>query len=203
MVFSRILKPFIQQCGDFLHGKIAIINNCGGAGGFENIGVVFLMLFGGIWIWHQKRIAVKQTYFGDAAGSGATQHRIASGIKYADVINVLYSACDAVLCRAGASSIAEISLFDRYSFLVPYPYASEQHQKDNANILEAAGAATVIDNSDFTVEKITALLDEWLENPAEYHERATNCRYIARPASTQELLRLINECLVYGTRVSY
>ncbi|MBN2640601.1 MAG: UDP-N-acetylglucosamine--N-acetylmuramyl-(pentapeptide) pyrophosphoryl-undecaprenol N-acetylglucosamine transferase [Victivallales bacterium] len=132
----------------------------------------------------------------------------ASGIKHlvlggVDYIGVLYSACDAVICRAGASSIAEISLFDRYSFLVPYPYASEQHQKDNAAILEAAGAATVIDNSDFTVENTTALLDEWLENPTEYHERATNCRYIARPASTQELLRLINECLVYGTRVSY
>ncbi len=124
-------------------------------------------------------------------------------LETVDYIGVLYSACDAVVCRSGASSIAEISLFNRYSFLIPYPYAAEGHQDDNAAVLEATGAATVIPNGDFSTDRAVELLKDWLEHPKEYRDSAENCRYIARPEATSELLKLINECLVYGTRVSY
>jgi UDP-N-acetylglucosamine--N-acetylmuramyl-(pentapeptide) pyrophosphoryl-undecaprenol N-acetylglucosamine transferase len=57
------------------------------------------------------------------------------------------AACDLVLSRAGASSIAEIAALAVPSVLVPYPYATENHQYTNAHFLADAGAAVICDDS--------------------------------------------------------
>lgn len=133
-----------------------------------------------------------------AAYDGAAFANLA--LEEVEYIGALYSACDAIFCRAGASSIAEISLFNRYSFLVPYPFAAEQHQDDNANVLHATGAATVIRQQDFDCDHARVMLEHWLEHRGEYAANAENCHYIARPEASGDLLRLIDECLLYGNR---
>ncbi|MBE9529499.1 MAG: UDP-N-acetylglucosamine--N-acetylmuramyl-(pentapeptide) pyrophosphoryl-undecaprenol N-acetylglucosamine transferase, partial [Proteobacteria bacterium] len=55
-----------------------------------------------------------------------------------------YGAADLVICRAGATSIAEITAFGLASILVPYPFASDNHQEVNGRCLEEAGAAVMI-----------------------------------------------------------
>ena len=124
-------------------------------------------------------------------------------IAEADFMGVLYSACDVIICRAGASSIAEISLFQKYAFLIPYPYAADHHQDDNAAVLEATGAAMVIGNECFTREKALEILRSWLSRQEEFRQLAQNCSYIARPEATQDLIRLILDYAVYGCKVSY
>jgi len=124
-------------------------------------------------------------------------------IAEADFMGLLYSACDVIICRAGASSIAEISLFDKYSFLIPYPYAADHHQDDNAAVLEATGAAMVIANECFTREKALEILYSWLGRRDEFRQLAQNCSYIARPEATEDLVRLIQDYVIYGYKVSY
>jgi UDP-N-acetylglucosamine--N-acetylmuramyl-(pentapeptide) pyrophosphoryl-undecaprenol N-acetylglucosamine transferase len=48
-----------------------------------------------------------------------------------------------VICRAGASTLAEVTAFGRASILIPYPYAAANHQVHNAQALEERGAAVV------------------------------------------------------------
>jgi UDP-N-acetylglucosamine--N-acetylmuramyl-(pentapeptide) pyrophosphoryl-undecaprenol N-acetylglucosamine transferase len=55
-----------------------------------------------------------------------------------------YAAADIVVCRAGASSLAEISKLGKPAILVPYPHAAANHQEANARAYESAGAAIVI-----------------------------------------------------------
>jgi len=116
-------------------------------------------------------------------------------------MDVLYSACDLICCRAGASSIAEIALFGRYSVLVPYPFAAELHQDDNAAVMHAADAAAVVDNKDFTAEWIKEFFTDWLVHRAEYDKRADNCAMVARPDATGDLLRLIESELLRRSAV--
>lgn len=114
-------------------------------------------------------------------------------IPYMDVV---YSASDLIICRSGASSIAEITLFNKYSVLAPYPFAAEKHQDDNAAVMAAAGASTVIKSDEFSAVRIRDFLSEWVDHQGEYAEKAKNCAYVARPEATVDLLRLIEENLV-------
>jgi|GEM_PF-238604 len=111
-------------------------------------------------------------------------------------MDVLYTACNLIFCRAGASSIAEITLFGRYSVLVPFPYAAELHQDDNAAVMTAADAATVVGNADFTAGWIKEFLADWFEHRPEFENKAGNCAMVARPEATTDLLHLIEADLL-------
>lgn len=64
--------------------------------------------------------------------------------KYIDNIDLAYSACDLVLCRAGVSTIMELASFGLPAVFVPYPLASENHQEKNARALVEKNAAEMI-----------------------------------------------------------
>ncbi|MBE6370053.1 MAG: UDP-N-acetylglucosamine--N-acetylmuramyl-(pentapeptide) pyrophosphoryl-undecaprenol N-acetylglucosamine transferase [Lentisphaerae bacterium] len=61
-----------------------------------------------------------------------------------------YSAADLVLARSGGSSAAEINAFGKFAVVVPYPFAAELHQNDNADYLASLGAAKVVSNDDLS-----------------------------------------------------
>jgi UDP-N-acetylglucosamine--N-acetylmuramyl-(pentapeptide) pyrophosphoryl-undecaprenol N-acetylglucosamine transferase len=63
-----------------------------------------------------------------------------------------------VICRSGASTIAELTTAGRPSILVPYPHAMDDHQTANARAIEASGAAIVLPQPDFTPETLAARL---------------------------------------------
>lgn len=60
-----------------------------------------------------------------------------------------YRVADLAVCRAGALSVAELALAGLPALLVPYPYATDDHQRANARALEAAGGAIVLDPGSF------------------------------------------------------
>ena len=72
-------------------------------------------------------------------------------------------AADLVVCRAGATTIAELTAAGRPALLVPLPTAADDHQRKNAEVLVAAGAAEMIEQNDrdgraCSAERIAALL---------------------------------------------
>jgi len=62
-------------------------------------------------------------------------------------INYAYSACDLVISRSGASTIYELMFFEKPAILIPYPFAYA-HQLNNAQVLEKAGAAYIVKDSE-------------------------------------------------------
>ncbi|MFZ1947592.1 MAG: undecaprenyldiphospho-muramoylpentapeptide beta-N-acetylglucosaminyltransferase [bacterium] len=73
---------------------------------------------------------------------------------YLDDIGYAYRASDLVVCRAGASTLTELTAFGLPAILVPYPHAALSHQDENARLLETAGAAQVIADKDLTGETL-------------------------------------------------
>ena len=99
------------------------------------------------------------------AHHGATLREIREGapllvrvLPFLDRMELAYAAADLVVARAGASSIAEIAACGLPSLLVPYPYATANHQEVNARALERAGAASVLVDSEMTPETLVARL---------------------------------------------
>lgn len=62
---------------------------------------------------------------------------------YMERMDLAYGACDLVVCRSGASTLAELAALRKPAVLVPYPFAAARHQELNARLLESRGAARV------------------------------------------------------------
>ncbi len=74
-------------------------------------------------------------------------------------VNVFMSAIDVAISRSGASTLSELSFFGVPSVVIPFPYASRNHQYYNALFFESHGASLLIDESEFNIEKLLSALD--------------------------------------------
>ncbi len=86
-----------------------------------------------------------------------------SVLPFLDRMELAYAVADLVVCRSGATTLAEISVCGIASVLIPYPHATANHQEANARALERAGGATVLADAELTAatlaDRVTGLLD--------------------------------------------
>lgn len=98
---------------------------------------------------------------------------------------------DLAVARAGALTVAEITARGLPSILVPYPYATDDHQTFNAQPLVNAGAARMIADKDLTGDALAAMLKELLSKPERLRQMGEAARSLGRPTAAQELAQLI------------
>ena len=67
-----------------------------------------------------------------------------------------YGGADLLICRAGATTIAELTVCKKPAILVPFPFAADDHQTVNAQSLVEAGAAILLQEKDLTAQKLAA-----------------------------------------------
>ena len=91
-----------------------------------------------------------------------------------------YNRADLVVSRAGASTIFELAALGKPSILIPYPYATNQHQEINARSLVQAGGAEMICQSDLTGETMARVLMKHMDNRATLEQMGTQARKIGR-----------------------
>ena len=109
---------------------------------------------------------------------------------------MFYQAAYVVVARSGGSTVAELTLFGKFAFLIPYPYAAEDHQYDNALYMKNGDAAEIINNAECTKEKVAKLLDRWLENPEKYRELGALAKVLSRPHAAADTLQIIRNGLM-------
>ena len=119
--------------------------------------------------------------FGGSLGAKHLNERLAA-LK-GDVL----AAADVVLSRAGASSVAEIAALAVPSILVPYPFATADHQTVNARLLVDAGAATVHADADIDGEAFARDLLDALTNPARRESMRAAAKGLAQDRAAQHL----------------
>ena len=106
-------------------------------------------------------------------------------------MGMAFAAADLAVCRAGASTLAELPLFGLPAILVPYPYAW-RYQKVNADYLVEHGAAIRLNDEDMSVklcENITALI----QNETRLSEMRAKSKALANPNGAQQLADLLLE----------
>jgi UDP-N-acetylglucosamine--N-acetylmuramyl-(pentapeptide) pyrophosphoryl-undecaprenol N-acetylglucosamine transferase len=79
--------------------------------------------------------------------------------KFIERMEYAYSACDLALCRAGATTVAELARAGVPSVLIPYPYATADHQTENAKAMVDSGTAIMIANDTLGGELLDTLQD--------------------------------------------
>lgn len=103
----------------------------------------------------------------------------------------MYDWADIVICRAGALTVAELSAAGVASVLVPFPHAVDDHQTTNAHYLSEAGAALLIPQTAFSVEKISALLKDLTRETC--LQMAVKARDLGKPEATEHVAKICME----------
>jgi UDP-N-acetylglucosamine--N-acetylmuramyl-(pentapeptide) pyrophosphoryl-undecaprenol N-acetylglucosamine transferase len=111
--------------------------------------------------------------------------------QFIDDMPEAFAWADLVLCRAGASTIAELAAAGVGAVLVPYPHAVDDHQTRNGEYLVAAGAAILIQEADLGVEKLAQTLDSLLSDRARLIAMAEAARTRAWPGATNSIVGAI------------
>ena len=110
-------------------------------------------------------------------------------------MGVIYSAVDAVICRSGGSTVSELAFFGKYALLIPFPYAAEHHQDDNARYLASGGGAEVLFDADCSVEKMQDFVRRFLADPEKFRALGANSRKLAFPDAAGAVIRMIQKSI--------
>jgi UDP-N-acetylglucosamine--N-acetylmuramyl-(pentapeptide) pyrophosphoryl-undecaprenol N-acetylglucosamine transferase len=102
-------------------------------------------------------------------------------------MSAAYSAADLVVCRAGATTLAELTVCRKPSILVPFAAAADNHQVVNATSLLRAGAAVMIEERDLTGELLAAEIRAILAHPERREAMARAAGRLGSPAAASEI----------------
>ncbi len=99
-----------------------------------------------------------------------------------------YQISDLVICRAGASTVAELAVCGKAALLIPYPYAAHHHQLINANKLVDLGAARMILDQALNGRIIAQTILQFHDHPEERARMEEAIRRLARPRAAEEIV---------------
>lgn len=113
--------------------------------------------------------------------------------RFIDAMDREVSAAGLVVCRAGATTLAELTASGRPAILVPLPTATDDHQRHNALVLQRAGAAEVIEQKDLTGERLAERITSLAVNRERRKRMSEAARGLARPRAAEDIVDAVIE----------
>ncbi|MDW7673620.1 MAG: undecaprenyldiphospho-muramoylpentapeptide beta-N-acetylglucosaminyltransferase [Bacillota bacterium] len=111
--------------------------------------------------------------------------------QYLDEMELGLAAADLVIARAGATFLAEITAMGIPSILIPYPYASENHQEHNAQSLVNTGGAIMIKDKELTGELLLKTIESLISNKPQLMQMGEKIKQLGKPEAIVKLANII------------
>jgi len=140
----------------------------------------------GFSLWHQTGPEDEQTVREAYARAGWTGEG-ARVEPFIDDMAAAYAWADVVLCRAGATTVAELAVMGKPAVLVPFPYATHDHQTANARRLEQAGAALLLAQGALGQTDLAQALDALFTEPGRLERMGAAARAMGAPGAAGAL----------------
>ena len=112
-------------------------------------------------------------------------------LPFIEKMDEAYARADLVLCRAGATTVAELTAFGKPAVLVPYPYAIYDHQRWNAQALQDQGAAEMILDQELNGNLLAGRIQAYVADRWKVERMAAAARVMGRPEAAA---RIVDEC---------
>ena len=171
-VFGEIIPPALAALPDTLRGRLRVTQQCP-EDGME---------------------AVRGAY-----ARAAIEAELAS---FFDDIPERLARAHLLICRSGASTVAELAATGRPAIMIPYPHAIDDHQRENAGRLCDAGGGWLMVQDSITTESLSALIRSLLEEP-EKLARAARCAALTGvPDAAEKLADLVCELIGDSTGIA-
>ncbi|MGC2194037.1 MAG: undecaprenyldiphospho-muramoylpentapeptide beta-N-acetylglucosaminyltransferase [Terriglobales bacterium] len=127
--------------------------------------------------------------------SAAYEHAGISGEvhKFIDDMPGMFARADLLVCRSGASTVAEITAAGKPAIFVPFPRAADDHQNVNARALERAGAAMVVEESKLEPAYLVETVSTLLNDANRLQRMSMAAKTLAHPHAVEEIAAMAEE----------
>jgi UDP-N-acetylglucosamine--N-acetylmuramyl-(pentapeptide) pyrophosphoryl-undecaprenol N-acetylglucosamine transferase len=116
---------------------------------------------------------------------------------FIEKMNLAYSAADLIFSRAGALTIAEVTAKGVPSVLIPFPYSTGGHQRENARFLERMGASVMVLDRELSSSRIVELMNIILRDERRLREMSEKSKSLCRRDAAQ---RIVSRILLFTRR---
>ena len=165
-----------------LHLEPPVVVVFGGSGGALRINLAAAEAFGGTTPYTVVQISGRRDF--PRLSTDNPRHRI---LEYVDEIGPYLAAADVVVSRAGAGSLFDIAAAARAAILIPFPYATGDHQLHNARYFTEEGAAELMPDAEVDVASLRRRVEGLLADDGRRERMAQRTRGLATPHAAGEV----------------
>ncbi|MBI3263156.1 MAG: undecaprenyldiphospho-muramoylpentapeptide beta-N-acetylglucosaminyltransferase [Acidobacteria bacterium] len=171
------------------------------SGGTGDQGPIKVLVFGGSQGAHAINLAMVEAAPKLAATTRDVSITIQSGARDLELVRRAFSEAglrgrvesflyamdremreaDLLVCRAGATTLAEVAASGKPAVLIPFPAATDDHQRRNAEVLAAAGAAVMVEQKDLSGTRLAHEIVALADDPERRRRMSVAVRAFARP----------------------
>jgi UDP-N-acetylglucosamine--N-acetylmuramyl-(pentapeptide) pyrophosphoryl-undecaprenol N-acetylglucosamine transferase len=112
---------------------------------------------------------------------------------FIDDMPAVFARADLLLCRSGASTVAEATAAGKPAIFVPFPQAADDHQRRNAEAIVQGGAAVLVPQAELTPERLTQVVTELFADPKRLKEMAARARALSHHDAAGRVARMVAE----------
>jgi UDP-N-acetylglucosamine--N-acetylmuramyl-(pentapeptide) pyrophosphoryl-undecaprenol N-acetylglucosamine transferase len=127
--------------------------------------------------------SVREAY--EKAGVSSEVH------KFIDDMPGTFQRADLLVCRSGASTVAEITAAGKPAIFVPFPRAADDHQNVNARALERAGAAIIVEESNLEAAYLVDTIAALIGDPRRLLGMSEAAKSLAHPRAVEEIAAMV------------
>lgn len=121
--------------------------------------------------------------------------------KFIDDMPAAFAQADLLVCRSGASTVAEITAAGQPAVFVPFPRAADDHQNVNAQALQRAGAAIVVEESKLEAAYLVDTIATLLDDRPRLHRMSEAARALAHPNAVGEIASMVKQLMDDRVRI--
>ncbi len=193
-----VRAEFFKQASDQVHPAPQLLIFGGSQGArvlntqMPEIAAALLAAIPGLSLLHQcgarHREMTQHAY--ERSGADASRWQVR---EFLDDMPQHFANATLVLCRSGASTVAELAAAGKPALLIPFPLAADDHQRHNAEGLVNAGAAAMLLESALTPEKLRTELTSLLQNQERLTTMGIQARTLAHPDAARQIAAMLRQ----------
>ena len=149
----------------------------------------------GVEIWHQTGNADYVAMRTEYEKIEWSKDKAPQVLSFIDDVAKAYAWADLVVCRSGASTVAELAVAGIPSVLVPFPHATHNHQLYNAKYLADGGGAVLVEDKNLQEENFASIVLDLLDDPAKLTEMSKAAKKLSYKDAAAKVAKCIQEVL--------
>jgi UDP-N-acetylglucosamine--N-acetylmuramyl-(pentapeptide) pyrophosphoryl-undecaprenol N-acetylglucosamine transferase len=125
--------------------------------------------------------------YNDAQAAYANLGDSVEAYRFIDDMPSSFARAGLLICRSGASTVAEVTAAGKPAVFVPFPRAADDHQKRNAEALERAGAAVMLEESKLSRESLVEVVRKLVSDPSQLEKMGDAARKLSHPNAARDI----------------
>ncbi len=194
VVTGNPIRPEFKSIPPKAHAAPFTILIFGGSQGAQSINRAVIAALDELGEWRGRLRFVHQTgerQLAEVKGAYAAKGFDADVRTFFNNFHEQYAAADLIVSRSGATTVAEIKAAGRAAILIPFPFATDDHQTKNARAMADENAALLIANADLSGKKLAGAICDLVGDTARLAEIESNARRIAVLDAEKRIVDLI------------